>query len=211
MIEDKPAVLLATAPGCPYCPTMKQQLEKLSARGLIADLKIIDISQNNEVAAKYNIRSVPWLKIGDLVFTGMQTLAELEHWLTRASTDQGIRDYLSQELESGQLAAVEQALQAHPEWLAIAVTLIADMEAPMQSRIGLSALIETTKDQSLLQTILPKLIDYTQHDDPRVRGDACHLLASVDSDESRQSLQKCLQDSDPEVREIAEESLASLG
>lgn len=208
MKHEKPVVILATAPGCPYCPTMKQQLQQLQARGLVADLQTVDISQATEFAAQHQIRSVPWLQIGELVFTGMHTLAELEHWVTSAASDEGVREYISNELESGRLNAVEQLLRAHPPWLAIAVTLIADMEAPMQARIGLSALIESANDQALLQTIQPMLITYTRHEDARVRGDACHLLAFIHGEESKQALRACLQDSDAIVREIAQESLA---
>ena len=210
MKHEKPVVILATAPGCPYCPTMKQQLQQLQARGLMSDLQTVDISQATDFAAQHQIRSVPWLQIGKLVFTGMHTLAELEYWMTHATSNEGIREYIGKELEGGRLDAVDQLLQEHPQWLAIAVTLIADMEAPMQARIGLSALIESANDQALLQTIQPMLIAYTQHEDARVRGDACHLLAFIQGEESIQALRTCLQDSDALVREIAEDSLALL-
>lgn len=208
MKHEKPVVILATAPGCPYCPTMKQQLQQLQARALVADLQIVDISQATEFATQHQIRTVPWLQISELVFTGMHTLAELEYWITHATSDEGIREYISKELEDGRLDAVDQLLRKHPPWLAIAVTLIADMEAPMQARIGLSALIESANDRALLQTIQPMLIAYTQHEDARVRGDACHLLAFIQGEESIQALRARLQDSDALVREIAQESLA---
>jgi len=80
----------------------------------------------------------------------------------------------------------------------------------MQARIGLAALIEGLDDQALLNSILPKLQQYAQHVDARVRGDACHLLGCLHSEGAKQTLRQCVHDPDPQVREIAEESLASL-
>lgn len=210
MTPQRPVAVLATAPGCPYCPTMKLQLQQIHNRGLLADLQIIDVSKAPDFAAQHQIRSVPWLKIDDLVFTGNYSLGELEHWVSQASSDDGIREYLSNELESGRLASVATLIHTHPTWLTIAVTLLADMQAPMQSRIGISALIESETEQALLKSIQPMLIAYTQNADARVRGDACHLLGHIKDNASIQALHACLQDSDATVREIAGESLVSL-
>jgi len=210
MHTAKPVVQLATAPGCPYCPTMKRQLQQLQARGLLSDLQIIDISHAPDFANQNRIRSVPWIKIGELVFTGSQSLPELEHWITRAGDDDGIREYIIRELETGRLSAVDELLHNHPQWLSIATNIIADMDAPMQARIGVSALIESEQDPALLQVMEPMLIAFTRHADPRVRGDACHLLSVINTDASKQALQACLQDDDAQVRDIATESLAGL-
>lgn len=209
-MSQKPAVLLATTPNCPHCPGMKKILQQLEQRQLLAELQIIDITQNPQLAEQYQIRSVPWLRIAELEFTGAYPQGELEYWVTHANTDVGIRQYLSHALENGRLADINKQIHMHPEWLVIAVSLLADMQAPMQARIGLSALIEGLEDQALLSSILPMLQQYARHDDARVRGDACHLLGCIHSEAATQTLRQCLHDPDPQVREIAEESLASL-
>jgi HEAT repeat protein len=43
-----------------------------------------------------------------------------------------------------------------------------------------------------------------------VRADAAHYLSLVDSEESRETLHRLLEDSSEEVREIAGESLETL-
>ena len=209
-MPHKPAVLLATTPSCPHCPGMKQRLQELEQRHLIAELQFVDITQSPQLAEQYQIRSVPWLRIAELEFTGVYSLAELEYWVTHANSDEGIRQYLSQQLENGHLADAENHIHAHPDWLAIAVSMIADMQAPMQARIGLSALIEGLEDQSLLNSILPSLQQYAHHVDQRVRGDACHLLGCISNEAAKQTLRECAHDPDPQVREIALESLDSL-
>ena len=210
MLSHKPAVLLATTPSCPYCPAMKQILQQLDQRQLLSELRIIDISQDPQLAEQYQIRSVPWLKIAELEFTGVYTPKELEYWVSHATSDEGIQLYLSQQLENGRLAEVEKQIHAHSNWLAIAVGLLADMDAPMQARIGLSALIEGLSDQALLKSILPNLQQYAHHTDPRVRGDACHLLGCIDDESATQTLRECAHDPDPQVREIAEDSLSLM-
>ena len=209
-MQQKPRVLLATTPGCPHCPGIKRILQQFEQAGQLAELQIIDITQHPQTAEQYHIRSVPWLKIADLEFNGAYSQGELEYWVKHANTEPGIRQYLSDELEQGRLADVDQQIQSHPDWLDIVVSLIADMQAPMQARIGLSALIEGLEDQDLLARILPSLQQFARHKDPRVRGDACHLLGCIHNETAKQTLQNCTHDPDPQVREIAEESLALL-
>jgi HEAT repeat protein len=59
--------------------------------------------------------------------------------------------------------------------------------------------------------VAPELGALTRHADARVRADACHLLSLTHAAEARPWLQACLQDADAEVREIAAESLQTLG
>lgn len=207
-MSNKPVVLLATTPTCPHCPAIKRLLQQLNAREMFAELHIIDISQSPEFAEQNQIRSVPWLKMGELQFNGVLSLAELEYWASHANSEEGIRKYISNELENGRLGDVEQQILAHPDWLRIAINLLAEMETPMQTRIGLSALIEGLSGQELLNSILPTLQLYAEHDDQRVRCDACHFLGHIRGETAKQTLQRCLHDPDPEVREIAQESLA---
>jgi hypothetical protein len=58
-----------------------------------------------------------------------------------------------------------------------------------------------------LNELLPTLEKLTQHDDHRVRGDACHYLGFINSARSKEILTHCLDDAHDEVREIAQDSL----
>jgi len=61
-----------------------------------------------------------------------------------------------------------------------------------------------------LQDLLPQLAELSRHPDHRVRADACNLLGLSGSEEARDYLKICLNDSSEEVREIATESLLLL-
>jgi len=50
--------LLFTSPECPYCPEAKKQLEKITL-----GFDEVDISKNEELASKYDVKSIPLLLI----------------------------------------------------------------------------------------------------------------------------------------------------
>ena len=203
-------VLLYVATGCAICPIVHQILAQLKAEAKIGQFDVVNISDQPELAVQQGVRSVPWFRIGELEFQGLHSAAELAYWVSHAQTDDGIRKYLSEELEAGHLAAIEQLVRRHPAWLRIGLSIIANMQAPIQARIGLGAIFEALQGDPLLHDLIPELSTLTQHADPRVRGDACYYLGLSGAAAARPALTACLHDSDPEVQEIAREALASI-
>ena len=150
-VPRRPDVLLLIADGCAICPIVHKILNKLDGEGKIDHFEVVNIAQHPEKAAQYHVRSVPWFRIGDLEFQGLHSAAELDYWVSHALSDTGIARYLTEELEAGHLAAVEQLIRSHPHWLQIGLSIIADMEAPIQARIGLGAVFEGLQGDPLLQ------------------------------------------------------------
>jgi len=205
-----PDVLLLTATGCPHCPVVHKIFSQLKAADKIGKLEVINITQHPEAAEQYGVRSVPWFRIGDLEFQGLHSAAELEYWVNSASDTDGIKKYLIDELEAGHLPAVEKLLHAHPAWLHLSLSIVADMDAPIQARIGLGAVFEDMQGTAQLRELVAPLAELTRHSDQRVRGDACYYLGLTEDSRARPALQACLNDEVAEVREIAEEALQSL-
>ena len=58
--------------------------------------------------------------------------------------------------------------------------------------------------------LLDDLRELLGHTDARVRGDAAHFLSFIKSTAAIEALNKCLNDPDEDVREIAAESLETL-
>jgi len=208
--QTLPDVLLFIATGCAICPVVHKLLTQLDNAGKIAQFDVINISQQPQLAEQYGVRSVPWFRIGDLEFQGLHSAAELDYWVGHALSDEGIEKYITEELEAGHLAAIEHLIRRHPDWLRICLSIVADMESPIQARIGLGAVFEGLQGDPMLQAVVPALSQLTQHKDPRVRGDACYYLGLSGANAARTALTKSEQDPDPEVREIAREALASL-
>jgi thioredoxin-like negative regulator of GroEL len=201
-------VLLFTSTNCPHCAALKESFQKLQQQDQLGELSIVNIEEHPEQAAKYGIRSVPWFKIAELVFIGAHSLKELTYWVNNASTPGGIRQYVIEQLETGKLQQTEQLLKQHPDWLAICVSVLADMQSPLQARIGISAIFESLAGMPVLETTVAPLEELLDSGDARIRGDACHLLSLVDHSQAKKLVRQCLQDPDPQVREIAQEAIA---
>jgi len=209
-IPAQPDVLLLIATGCSICPVVHKILAQLKQDGRIGKFDVVNITEHPDLAVKNSVRSVPWFRIGELEFQGMHSATELEFWTRHALSDQGVIKYLIEELEAGHLPAIEQQIRKHPDWLRISLSIIADMESPIQARIGLGAIIEGLQGDPMLQTIVPELSHLSRHNDPRVRGDACYYLGLSSAAAARPALSTCAEDPNPEVREIAQEALAAL-
>ncbi len=201
-------VLLFTSTNCPHCAALKDSFKKLQQQAQIGHLSIVNIEQHPEQAAEYGIRSVPWFKIAELEFVGAHSPKELTYWVNNADTPAGIRQYLVEQLEAGKLQQTEQQLKRHPDWMAICIPVLADMQSPLQARIGISAIFESMAGEPVLEMILAPLEELLASDDARTRGDACHLLSLINHSHAKQLVRQCLQDPDPQVREIAEEAIA---
>lgn len=204
------AVLLLT-PVCPHCPAVLEALSQLVKRGVIGRLEVINLAQHPGAGEQFGgVRSVPWIRIGNLDFHGLHSLAELERWAGLANQEHGITEYLIAHLKDGQISLIESKLREHPDWFRLLLTIIPDMDAPMQARIGVGVLFETFAGESLLEATIAPLAVLSQHADHRVRGDACYYLGLSRSPAARAALMQSLQDDNAEVREIAHEALAGI-
>jgi thioredoxin-like negative regulator of GroEL len=209
MSENAPHALLFTAPGCPHCPGVKAALEKLHNEGVIASLETVSIADAPERAEELGIRSVPWLQLGEFILTGAQTPQQLRQWAERAASGD-VRDYLQDLLANGELAATETHLSNAPQHLPALLSLLTAVNAPIQVRMGVAAIIEGLEGQPALQQLLPTLIEMSQHSDHRLRSDACYFLGLSHNPDALAALQERVADDNSEVREIAAEAIQSI-
>jgi len=204
LIEAK----LLIAPGCQYCTAMMNLLGDLLKEGRIARLLMINIAEHPDEAAKHNVRSVPWLKLGEMEFTGAQTRTELEHAIDMAVSDDGQQRFLLEQLKNGRLEEVVAMVKRDKSQLPDLVALLKGKEVPITVRIGVSAILEGFQENpSVLKDILPDLLELSESSDETIRADACHFLSLEGSDTAKKRLQECIKDNSAMVREIAEESL----
>ena len=201
---------LFTAPGCPHCNGMKIILQQLLHEKDIEHLDIVDITQQPELANELGIRSVPWLEIGPLTFTGEQSMKDLRLWIVRLGDPESMADYYQKLLTDGELAAAESMLKKNPDTLLSLLTLIVRDELPLQVRIGVVAVFEGVSGSSQLQELIPKMGLQLTHDDYRVRADIAYLMGLTGSKTAISPLRSALLDQHPEVREIAADALEEL-
>jgi hypothetical protein len=113
-------------------------------------------------------------------------------------------------LGEGQLTSVLMVVERMPTALADLLPVLANPDAKMNLRLGAAAVFERHADSDALRALLPALGVLSAHDDHRVRADACHILGLSGAPDAVRFLGARLDDPDPEVREIATDSLHTL-
>ena len=189
---------------------MLEVLSRLVKKGDIGSLHIVNIAAQPEFARQQNIRSVPWLRIGPFVLQGLHNQQEIETWLARSRSEEGIQTYLTEMLSNGELSIVSRAVEQSPQIIKMFIPLISDEQTNINVRLGIGAIIEDLAGQAELATILPELIELLHHNRARVRSDAAHFLSFIKSPLAIAALKSCLDDTDSDVREIARESIETL-
>jgi thiol-disulfide isomerase/thioredoxin len=209
--EKKPAaVLLLIAPGCPHCPAVLEVLGNLVKEGAIGTLEVVNVAIHPQRATDVGTRTVPWVRIGPFELDGALTPEELRLWAERASEDSGIDAYLSHLLENQQLDKALALIRATPSILNDLLGLLEQSDTPLVVRIGIGAVIEELQGSGLLARAFEQLVQLTHSPEANLRADACHYLALSANPEAKPVFRRLLEDEDPQVREIARESLEAL-
>lgn len=201
------AALLLIHGHCPHCPAILAALGELVKQGRLARLEVINIEAQPERAEAVGARSVPWYQIGPFRFDGLRSPAELSAWVQRAADGEGISDYFDELLKDGGFANADALLREQPHYLPALIPLFSSLETPLQTRIGIGALLEERAGQPLLNALLPALLELSEHPDYQLRCDACHYLGLLSAPAATERLRACLDDPHPDVREIAAEAL----
>jgi thioredoxin-like negative regulator of GroEL len=202
-----PDALLLLGTHCPHCPSMLQGLANLVKSGTLGTLKVVNIEQRGDIARELGVRSVPWVRIGPFKLEGLRSERELAEWATRAATRTGMAEWLNELLASGDIDSALQAVRSKPAGMDALLQLFTDPDTQLNTRIAISAIMEDLKGTETLAAIIEQLGALTRHEDTRIRGDACHYLALSGNPKAAEYIKPLLDDTDADVRDIAEESL----
>lgn len=205
-----PKALLFIATGCQHCPAVLQALSELVKSAELSQLNIINIEQAPDKADEYQVRSVPWVKIGPFELTGLRSKTELRKWISRIDDADATADYFSELMVTGDIKKVQQILEQSSEEFAALVQLTGDEKTSLSVRIGVGAIIEEFSGRPLLKQYIPAFAELTQHKLARIRSDACYYLGLSHHEDARLHIEALLNDEDAEVREIAEDALEEL-
>jgi HEAT repeats/Thioredoxin domain len=210
MTMPAPDALLLMSTHCPHCPTVLATLADLLKRGVIGRLEAINLEQRPEVGQALGVRSVPWTRIGRIELTGVYSAADLAEWAVKADSESGMADWFHLLLKEGQLPKAQALIEAEPELLAAVLPIVGNVEASLNVRLGAGVLLEEFAGRDTLRALLPRLGELSQHEDARVRADACHYLGLTGDAAARTWLEARITDEDADVREIATESLQAI-
>ncbi len=205
-----PDALLLISTHCPHCPAMLAALADLVKQGAIGRLEAVNLEQHPEAGQALGVRSVPWLRIGRIELAGAHSQAELAEWAAKADSEAGMADWFHLLLKEGQLPRAQEMIEADPALLAAVLPIVGNVEASLNVRLGAGVLLENFAGTEALRALLPRLAELSQHEDARVRADACHYLGLTGDAAARPWLEACTKDEDADVREIAAESLQGI-
>ena len=210
MQRPAPDALLLLATGCAHCPLVLEGLSQLLKQGRIGRLEAVNIVEQPEAAQAVGTRSVPWTRIGPFELEGALSPAELERWVELARTEQGFGAYYSHLLETRRPHKVSEQIKQHPASLPQLIGLLSDDETPMTARIGVGVVMEELEGEPVLHQGLEALVTLAESEQANIRADASHFLGLTRHPDAEAPLRARLDDPNPDVREIAAESLQML-
>ena len=210
MSPTPPDVLLFITPVCAHCPSALQTLSDMVKQALIGKLTVVNIAAHPEQATEYSVRSTPWIRVGPFTLTGAYSPAELKQWAEWAAGDEGTAHYVEHLLREGGYKHAVAFIAGDTHRLKALLAIVANPQANISVRLGVSALLEAYANTPELRALLPQLAVLSRHTDHRVRADACHLLGLTGSAAARDLVAARLDDDNEEVREIAEDAMGEL-
>jgi hypothetical protein len=187
-----------------------EALTRLVKAGSIGSLEVVNVAALPQRAAALGVRGVPWTRIGPFVLEGSLTATELGRWASAVGTEEGMAQYFERLLGAGRLAEVEALVREDPQRLGALAHLLAESETSIHVRVGMGAVLEGLHGTGLAAGLVQRLGPLTRDAHSRVRSDACHYLALAGSRDALPYLEAALEDPEPEVREIARESIEAL-
>jgi Thioredoxin domain/HEAT repeat len=202
--------LLLMGRHCPYCPAVLKALQALQRDGLIGTLDTLFIEDHPEQAAALGVRSVPWLRLGPFELSGLRSESELREWVVKAGTVQGTAQYLKELLMTGKIASVLKLTHDRAGIMQALLFLFSSPDTDLNTRIGISAVMESLVGSGKIDEIITHLCELTRHQQPGIRGDACYYLALSGNKNVIPCIEILINDTDASVREIATESLQQL-
>lgn len=205
-----PDALLLISTHCPHCPAVLSALADLVKQGIIGRFEAVNLEQHPEVGQRLGVRSVPWVRIGRIELAGVHNKTELAEWAAKADSEAGMADYFHLLLKEGQLPRAQAMIEADADLIAAVLPIVGNVDASLNVRLGAGVLLENFAHTDALRALLPRLGELSQHEDARVRADACHYLGLTADAGAKPWLEGRANDEDADVREIAAESLESL-
>lgn len=206
----KTEALLFIAPGCAHCPTVMAHLATLVKEGEIARLEIINIHQYPELAATHNVRSVPWLKLADYILTGSYSLDEIRQWSRLTHSEEGLQQYIEQQLSGGELNKIITEIKNYPGWLKTIINLLRDDDTSMQVRLGIDSIMENMAGTEALQSQVDALGQLAQTVHPSRLADIIYYLGLSKSHNAITHIEQFLQHENPDVVEACNDAIEEI-
>lgn len=196
------------APTCPHCPQTVAACVRVAAEHPQVRLEVVDVQYYRDLAGR--VTSVPTVVVdGAHTVVGQVSARDLVTLLEQRSEEGYVQRAIASMIASGRLTDAAPLLASPPGQQALCALL---RGSTMQQRIGLLIVVEEAlaANPHALDGAVPCLLPLLQASDDSLRGDTADLLGRIGAPGAREALTRLLSDGNPDVREVATESLAML-
>jgi hypothetical protein len=208
---DQPVELwVFIARACPHCPQTVRTILQVALANPLISVMIFDAQVFDKLAKEYKVLSAPTTIIDrGLSLTGALQLNDFVDLILSRGDNQYKSQALNSLVESGRF---DQALSLLEEDGGSSVFFGVWKKSTTSSRIGLMLAVEKllATNPNALDQILQDLFPLLQSDDAALRGDTADLLGQIGKPVAIEPLRALLQDSNPDVKEIAAEAIETI-
>jgi thiol-disulfide isomerase/thioredoxin len=208
-------LLLFIGPGCPSCPHQVRSVATLALASEKVSVEIVDATREPELAAQYDIRSVPTTVVDDeLIMVGVIPAGEMAWRILEREGPEAEKVVFAALVESERFADAGERLS---DGRATQAFVELWSRSTLESRMGLFLVAEEALDWNPegLDALVPLLIEGLEGDgpisqDPTRIGDTADLLGQIGHPDARGILENLIRDPNEEVAEAAADALAEL-
>lgn len=203
-------LLILVAPVCPHCPQAVRLGLSLAVRQPLIKLTVVDAVQFGDIASQYKVKSTPTTIVnGGLTLIGTIAEHDLIKGIIESAEGSSLTAVIDSMIKSGR---AEDAGKLICERDASRAVLPIYLSKEFSTRMGALVAIEEalSVNPRILDPIVGDLVALLSQDDVALRGDTAELLGKIGNPSAEPALRKAAQDSDPDVREAAEEALELL-
>ncbi|MFP4624685.1 MAG: thioredoxin family protein [Gemmatimonadota bacterium] len=214
-LENETEILLFVARGCPACPHQVRSAATVALASSKVALEVVDAGQEPELAARYEIGSVPTTVVDDeLIMVGVIPPGELALRLIERQGPDAEKRVFTALVEAGRHTDAAERLA---DGRGTDGFLELWERSTMEQRMALLLVAEESLlyDPWGLKPLVPRLVAGLEGDGPLAqddsrRGDTADLLGKTGDEAARPALERLAADANPAVAEAAREALAEL-
>ncbi|MDJ0763874.1 MAG: thioredoxin family protein [Myxococcota bacterium] len=209
-LADPAELIVFVAPACPHCPMAVRSALGLAMANAHISIIIVDAQHFSTLATEFQAKSVPMTVLDrGLSWTGVVSESDIIAKIASRSSATFDTTLFRSLVETGRFEAAADMLQAEN---GNALYLDRWLNSTTSSRIGLMMLAETAlnRDPAVLNSIVSEIASATESEDAALRGDTADLLGQIGHPAAIPALKALLNDTNPDVVEIATEALSAL-
>jgi hypothetical protein len=203
-------IVVFVAPACPHCPRAVSSAIEVALANSGVSVTVVDAQQFPERAARHAVKSVPLTLIdGELRLTGVVDASSIAEQLLNRDGEEYRARVLRSLIEEGLIERAARMIVT-PEGSGAFASEWATSTTSSRMGLMLAAAEALSLDATALDDRVETLSRQLGADDAALRGDTADLLGQIGHPSAEPRLLRLLDDSNPDVAEIASEALEQV-